>query len=95
MGGYILIDFKNVNITGTPGVKIDGIYERMKDAYNCGKLILAYNLIVGNNIYDTVAIDVRSAGNTYVFYFLSQLNIITSVTIDDSDNVFFTNKNVQ
>lgn len=65
-GGYIIIDFKNTNLT-TEGVIIDGIYERL-EANHRKAILLSNGVVNGTERADCFAFATVSGTDYHLYY---------------------------
>lgn len=79
MGGYHILDFKNLDITvGGDAVKIDGVYESIEGSYHKAQMIV--NLHVGG----------KKAFNQYVAFGTSDSNYVTKISVDGVNSLTVT-----
>lgn len=79
-GGYKLIDFGGVSLHPVTSVKIDGIYNKIK---NTGKRIVGCNIEIGSTKFKEITLDVKEIVG--VGFELS--NSILKITISNTDYV--------
>ena len=65
-GGYIIIDFKNVNLT-TGGAIIDGVYERLEGNHR-KPLLLSNGVVNGSERADCFAFATVEGTDYHIYY---------------------------
>lgn len=82
-GGYSLIDCTGFDL-GTP-TSVDGIYEKMKTAYNAGKVIFCANMKNGDAKFTPIpAFLATEIVSSKIVYILTIMNLPYRISDDDS-----------
>lgn len=84
VGGYILIDFNELNFTNTESSQsVAGLYNRLKEAINLGKSVIAVNCKIGNVKSTPISMAVADYNQTTVIALSNTL----SIYVDNADKV--------
>ena len=68
-GGYVLVDCKGLDLTSESTQTISGLYDKLKAAKATGKLIIAENMIWGDDgTISPVHVFAIDMGSTYGIY---------------------------
>ena len=86
--GYILIDMNEVILSGSPGKKVDGIYNKFKIAKDSGKPVIIQNFRAGE-YYDSVYATIfNNADGHYTATIIGKSKLFTLVILSD-DTIYY------
>ena len=80
--GYVMVDCTGFDFSNV--TSIDGIYQKMMDAYKTGKFVLCENMVNGSAKFSPIPAFLATAGSgssTYIV--LTVMNIAYNITSDD------------